>query len=94
MIGNDVWIGYEAVIMPGVQIGDGAIIAAKSVVVSNVLPYSIVGGSLAKCIRQRFDDSVVRSLLEVAWWNWDIEKITRNLEKIVAADIEALMACE
>ncbi len=94
IIGNDVWIGYEGVIMPGVQVGDGAIIAAKSVVVSDVLPYTIVGGNPAKCIRQRFEDTVIESLLEVAWWNWDIEKITRNLEKIVAADIEALINCQ
>ncbi|BAZ40562.1 acetyltransferase family protein [Calothrix sp. NIES-4101] len=94
VIGNDVWIGYEAVIMPGVKVGDGAIIAAKSVVVSNVAPYTIVGGNPAKFIRQRFDDNAIQVLLEVAWWNWDIEKITRNLEKIVAADIEALKDCQ
>lgn len=94
VVGNDVWIGYEVVIMPGVKIGDGAIIAAKSVVVNDVAPYTIFGGNPAKCIRQRFDDEVIRSLLQVAWWNWDIEKITRNLEKIVAADIEALISCE
>jgi len=94
VIGNDVWIGYEVVIMPGVKVGDGAIIAAKSVVVNDVAPYTIFGGNPAKCIRQRFDDEVTRSLLQVAWWNWDIEKITRNLEKIVAADIEALISCK
>ena len=94
VIGNDVWIGYEAVIMPGIRVGDGAIIAAKSVVVSDVSPYTIVGGNPSKYIRQRFDDEVIRSLLEIAWWNWDIEKITRNLEQIVAADIETLMNCE
>lgn len=94
VIGNDVWIGYEAVIMPGVQVGDGAIIAAKSVVVSDVAPYTVFGGNPAKCIHQRFDDGVIKSLLEVAWWNWEIAKITRNLEKIVAADVEALINCE
>ncbi len=94
VIGNDVWIGYEAVMMPGVQVGDGAIIAAKSVVVGNVLPYTVVGGNPAKRIRQRFEDDVIQALLEVAWWNWDIKKITQNLEKIVAADIEALRNCE
>lgn len=94
VIGNDVWIGYEAVIMPGVQIGDGAIVAAKSVVVSHVAPYTIVGGNPAKYIRQRFNDEVIQSLLKIAWWNWDIKKITRNLEKIVAADIEALTNSE
>jgi virginiamycin A acetyltransferase len=93
-IGNDVWIGYEAVIMPGVQVGDGAIIAAKSVVVGDVSPYTIVGGNPAKRIRQRFEDEVIQALLEVAWWNWDIKKITRNLEKIVAVDVEGLRNCE
>jgi virginiamycin A acetyltransferase len=94
VIGNDVWIGYEAVVMPGVQVGDGAIIAAKSVVVNDVLPYTIVGGNPAKQIRQRFENDVIQELIEVAWWNWDIAKITRNLEKIVAADIEDLRNCE
>ncbi len=94
VIGNDVWIGYEAMIMPGVQIGDGAIIAAKSVVVTDVDPYSIVGGNPAKRIRQRFEDSVVRSLIEIAWWNWDIEKITRNLKQITSADIKTLKTCD
>lgn len=90
VIGNDVWIGYEATIMPGVKIGDGAIIGAKSVVTKDVKPYTIVGGNPAKVIRQRFSDEIIDVLLEIAWWNWDIEKITRNLEKIVGADIEAL----
>ena len=94
VIGNDVWIGYEAVMMPGVQVGDGAIVAAKSVVVKDVLPYTIVCGNPAKCIRQRFDDETIQALLKVGWWNWNIEKITRNLEQIVAADIEALINCE
>ncbi|MBE9029838.1 Vat family streptogramin A O-acetyltransferase [filamentous cyanobacterium LEGE 11480] len=94
VIGNDVWLGYEATIMPGVQVGHGAIIAAKSVVVSDVQPYTIVGGNPAKLIRQRFDDDVVRSLLKIAWWDWDSAKITRNLEHIVAADIAMLSASE
>ncbi len=94
VIGNDVWIGYEAVIMPGVQVGDGAIIAAKSVVVSDIPPYTIFGGNPAKYIRQRFEDEAIQTLLEVAWWDWDIEKITRHLEKIVAADIKVLKNCE
>jgi virginiamycin A acetyltransferase len=94
VIGNDVWIGYEATIMPGVQVGDGAIIAAKSVVASDVPAYTIFGGNPARCIRQRFKQEVIRSLLEIAWWNWDIQKITRHLDKIVSADIEALINCE
>ena len=94
VIGSDVWIGYETVTPPGVQVGDGAIIAAKSVVVSDVPPYTISGGNPARCIRQRFDDEVIRSLLEIAWWDWEIEKITRNLDKIVSADIGSLINCK
>lgn len=93
VIGNDVWLGYETVIIPGIKIGDGAIIAAKSVVTKDIKPYTIVGGNPARVIRQRFVDEIVEALLEIAWWNWDIEKITRNLEEIVSADIEALKAC-
>lgn len=93
VIGNDVWIGYEAVIMPGIKIGDGAIIASKSVVTKDVKPYTIVGGNPAIVIRQRFSDEIVQILLEIAWWNWEIEDITRNLEKIVSADIEVLKMC-
>ncbi len=94
VIGNDVWIGYEVVVMPGVKVGDGAIVAAKSVVVGDVPPYAIVGGNPAKVIRQRFEAQVVEALLAIAWWDWDISKITSNLDKIVAADIEALRDCE
>ena len=94
VVGNDVWIGYESLIMPGVNIGDGAIVAAKSVVVSNVSPYTIVGGNPAKPIKQRFSTEIVNSLLEISWWNWHIEKISRNLEKIVSCDIDALRNSE
>jgi virginiamycin A acetyltransferase len=93
VIGNDVWIGYEAVIMPGVKIGDGAIVAAKSVVTKEVPPYSVVGGNPANLLKKRFSEETIELLLEISWWNWDIEKITKNLEKIVSADIEALKAC-
>ena len=91
-VGNDVWIGYESVIMPGVTIGDGAIIAAKSVVVNDVQPYTIVGGNPAKTIRQRFDDLTIAKLLEIAWWNWNIAKITANLEHVVATNLDALVS--
>ncbi|WP_299491730.1 Vat family streptogramin A O-acetyltransferase [Acaryochloris sp. IP29b_bin.137] len=93
VIGNDVWIGYESVMMPGIKIGDGAIVAAQSVVTKDVQPYTIVGGNPATIIRQRFSEEIVQALLEIAWWNWDIEKITANLEKIIGADIAALQAC-
>jgi len=93
VIGNDVWIGYESTIMPGVKIGDGAIVAAKSVVVSDVPAYTIVGGNPAKLIKQRFSTGAIAALLEIAWWNWSIEKISRNLVPIVSADIDALRSC-
>jgi len=94
VIGNDVWIGYESVVMPGVKIGDGAIVAAKSVVVSDVPAYAVVGGNPAQVLRKRFSDETIQALLEIAWWDWEIGKMTRNLEKIVAADLEALRRCE
>ena len=94
VIGNDVWIGYEATIMPGVAIGDGAIIAAKSVVVSDVPAYSIVGGNPAKVIKRRFDKETIAELLKISWWNWEIAKITANIDRIVAADLDALFAVE
>jgi virginiamycin A acetyltransferase len=94
VIGNDVWIGYESLIMPGVKIGDGAIIAAKSLVVKDVPAYTIFGGNPAQLIRQRFSDTVIKTLLEIAWWDWEIEKITRHLDKIVNADIKALRNCQ
>ena len=94
VISNDVWIGYEAIIMPGVEIGDGAIIASKSVVTKDVSAYTVVGGNPAKVIKKRFADEVIETLLEIAWWNWDIEKITRNLDKIVGGDINGLKSCE
>jgi virginiamycin A acetyltransferase len=93
VIGNDVWIGYDALIMPGVTIGDGAIISSRSVVVSDVPAYTIVGGNPATAIRQRFAPDVIESLMSIAWWNWPIEKITQQLDKIVAADVCALQAC-
>jgi virginiamycin A acetyltransferase len=91
LVGNDVWIGYESIIMPGVTIGDGAIIAAKSVVVNDVPPYSIVGGNPAKIIKQRFTAETIKTLQEIAWWNWDINKISANLEYITSADLDTLL---
>ncbi|MFT4078298.1 MAG: CatB-related O-acetyltransferase [Rhodomicrobium sp.] len=90
MVGNDVWLGMEALIMPGVNIGDGAIIAAHSVVASDVPPYAVVGGNPARLIRRRFDDETIGRLQAVAWWEWSVEKITRNLDAIRGSDIDAL----
>jgi virginiamycin A acetyltransferase len=89
-IGNDVWIGYEALIMPGIKIGNGSIIAAKSVVVADVEPYSIIGGNPAKQIRKRFSDNVINYLESIKWWDWPIEKITNYLEVLTSNDIERL----
>lgn len=90
VIGNDVWIGYGATIMPGVQIGAGAIIATKSVVTKDVEPYAIVGGNPAKKIRKRFSESDIQELLEIQWWNWPIEKITANVQHLTGKNIDAL----
>lgn len=90
VLGNDVWLGYDVLVMPGVTIGDGAIIAARSVVVSDVPAYSVVGGNPAKVIKQRFSDQVIRELLVIKWWNWPVDKVTRNLTAIVGADLSAL----
>lgn len=86
-IGNDVWIGYNATIMAGVTIGDGAIIATNSTVIKDVEPYSIVGGNPAQEIKKRFSKEVITKLLELKWWDWDIEKITRNLKHLTAKEI-------
>ncbi|WP_427025623.1 CatB-related O-acetyltransferase [Aureimonas ureilytica] len=90
VIGNDVWIGAEAVILPGVTIGDGAVIGAFSVVARDVAPYAIVAGNPAVERRRRFPPETIERLLRVAWWNWPIERITQNLAAIRGADIDAL----
>lgn len=84
VIGNDVWIGYEAVILAGVTIGDGAVIGARAVVTKDVPPYTIVGGVPARPIRKRFADDVIEKLLALRWWDWPPEKIQRNLPLIQA----------
>ncbi|MEG4200188.1 Vat family streptogramin A O-acetyltransferase [Microcoleus sp. Pol12A5] len=94
VIGNDVWIGYESLIMPGVKIGDGAVIAAKSVVVKDIPPYTVVGGNPAHPIKQRFSDREVAQLLEIRWWDWEIDKISRNVSIIMQGDIQALKNAE
>ncbi|MGN7919096.1 Vat family streptogramin A O-acetyltransferase [Lysobacter sp. 22409] len=93
VVGHDVWIGFEALIMPGVRIGNGAIVSSRSVVVADVPAYTIVGGNPAKPIRQRFAPDEIAALESLAWWDWPVEKITRHLQCIVAGDIEALRRC-
>lgn len=90
VIGNDVWIGYDALIMPGVHIGNGAIVSSRSVVVADVPAYTVVGGNPAKPLKQRFDPEVVARLETLAWWDWPIETITQHLELIVSGNIDAL----
>ena len=91
VIGNDVWIGYEAVIMAGVHIGNGAIIATRAVVTKDVPPYTIVGGVPARPIRKRFDEEVIQKLETLKWWDWSAEKIQRCLHYIGKGDINGLL---
>lgn len=90
VVGNDVWIGYEAVLMPGVTIGDGAIIGTRAVVTKDVPPYTIVGGVPAREIRKRFDDETIAKLLSLKWWDWPIEKIAANLHSLQTGDLSLL----
>lgn len=89
-IGNDVWIGYNATIMPGVKIGSGAIIASKSVVTNDVPAYAVVGGNPAKIIKQRFDVKTINALLSIAWWDWSNDKITAHLDAITQNNLDLL----
>lgn len=84
VIGNDVWFGYQATVMPGVTIGDGAIVATGAVVTADVPPYTIVGGNPAKVIRRRFDDADVEVLRRAAWWNWPAGLVTEHARVIMA----------
>lgn len=90
IVGNDVWIGYESLIMPGVRIGNGAIIAARSVVVRDVPAYTIAGGNPAGVIKRRFSEETIRELERISWWDWPVAKISRNLEAIVGGNVDEL----
>lgn len=90
VIGNDVWIGYEAVIMQGVHIGDGAIIGTRAVVTKDVPPYTIVGGVPAKEIGKRFSEDVIEKLIELQWWDWDDETVQMNLPNIINGNTDLL----
>ena len=94
VIGNDVWIGQNVTILPGVHIGDGAIIGANSVVGSDVAPYTIVAGNPAKPIRKRFDEELIDYLLQIHWWDWDIEKINRNMQALCSGDLNRIRNIE
>ncbi len=88
IIGNDVWIGYEAVIMQGVHIGDGAIIGTRAVVTKDVAPYEIVAGVPAKSIKKRFSDATVAELLKIKWWDWQPKKVQINLDAIINGKVD------
>ena len=90
VIGNDVWIGYEAVILAGVAIGDGAVIGTRAVVTKNVPPYTIVGGVPAKPIRKRFPDDIITALLALRWWDWPEERIAANLDAIQSGRLDQI----
>ena len=90
VIGNDVWIGFEAVILSGVTIGDGAVIGSRAVVTKDVEPYTIVGGVPAKAIRKRFDEQTIEKLEKIGWWNRNEEQIRQNIGAIQAGDVDAL----
>ncbi|BDA82749.1 streptogramin A acetyl transferase [Aureimonas sp. SA4125] len=90
VVGSDVWIGREAMIMPGVRIGHGAIVAAGSVVTKDVPPYALVAGNPAEVRRMRFPDKIVERLLAAAWWDWPRDKLMRNLNAVRGADIDLL----
>ena len=91
IIDNDVWIGYEAIIMAGVHIGDGAVIAARAVVTKDVPPYTIVGGTPARKIRMRFEEETIARLQQIQWWNWSVEKIRQSLPYIMDGTVDRLI---
>ncbi len=92
IIGNDVWIGHNATLMAGITVGDGAIIATNSTVVKDVPPYAIIGGNPANVIRHRFAEETISKLLEIKWWDWDIEKITKNVQHLTSGDVDKLLS--
>jgi phosphonate metabolism protein (transferase hexapeptide repeat family) len=92
IIGNDVWIGHAVIVMPGVTVGDGAVLAAGAVVTRDVAPYTIVGGVPAKHIRERFNRDIAAQLSGIAWWNWPAEIIFQRLPEFQSGDVEAFCA--
>lgn len=90
VIGNDVWIGSEAIIMPGVNIGDGAVIGTRALVTRDVEPYAIIGGNPGKLIRKRFGDADIDRLLEMAWWDWSDEQLKEVMPVLTSGDVQEL----
>jgi virginiamycin A acetyltransferase len=92
VVGHDVWIGYGAVVMPGVTIGSGSIVASGAVVSRDVPPYAVVGGNPARLIRKRFADDVIDALLDIAWWDWEADRIERHIGALERGDLAGLTA--
>jgi virginiamycin A acetyltransferase len=90
VIGNDVWLGFESVIMPGIHVGDGAIIATRSLVTKDVPPFTIVGGVPARVIKKRFNDDTIEFLQKLKWWDWDVQKVKANVTALMNGDVEKL----
>jgi chloramphenicol O-acetyltransferase type B len=90
VVGSDVWIGSEAMIMPGIKIGHGAVIGSRALVTQDVEPYTIVGGNPAKPLKKRFSDEQIAQLLEMAWWDWPIDKISQAMPLLCSSDIAGL----
>lgn len=93
-IGNDVWLGYRAMVLSGVTVGDGAVVGAGAVVASDVPPYAIVAGNPARVVRYRFPQEVVARLLELRWWDWPLEKIRRHLDILCSPDVGRLLSLD
>jgi chloramphenicol O-acetyltransferase type B len=91
-VGNDVWIGTQALIMPGVKIGDGAVIGARAIVTHDVRPYAVVGGVPAREIKRRFSDEQIEALLDLRWWDWPEERVRAHVEQLSSPDVTALLA--
>jgi len=90
VIGHDVWIGAEAIVMPGIRIGNGAVIGTRAVVTRDVAPYAVVAGNPAKTIRWRFDEGHIALLQDMAWWNWSVDDLSAAMPLLCAGDVEAL----
>ena len=90
IVGNDVWIGQNVTVLPAVHIGDGAIIGANSVVAKDIPPYSVAVGNPCEVKRKRFDEDLIEYLLQIKWWDWDAEKIFKNMEALCSGDLSKI----
>ncbi len=94
VVGNDVWFGQNVTVLPGVHIGDGAIIGANSVVAGDIAPYTVAVGNPCRVVKKRFDDETISYLLNLRWWDWDIDRITENIDKLYSGNIDNIKSIE